>query len=160
MIDTLGLPTISFTHSAADHQWPELAKLICTENPHDKQARATAVVNNPALADWFFTYTIQKFVEVCYVGILGPTDYWMRFEWQHHGSPHVHGLAWLPIAPDVENLLSLLLDLVESTKRSLSMLTRSSLLSILLSFLMAVISVMLDHLKLIHMFVIINHILK
>lgn len=28
MVDTLGLPTIFFTHSAADLQWPELA-------PHD-----------------------------------------------------------------------------------------------------------------------------
>ena len=26
----------------------------------------------------------------------------MRFEWQHRGSPHVHGLAWLPGAPDVQ----------------------------------------------------------
>lgn len=30
----------------------------------------------------------------------------MRFEWQHCGSPHVHGLAWLPDAPGVEELLS------------------------------------------------------
>ena len=30
----------------------------------------------------------------------------MRFEWQHRGSPHVHGLAWLPNAPDMEQLLS------------------------------------------------------
>ena len=29
MVDTLGLPTIFFTHSAADLQWPELAHLIC-----------------------------------------------------------------------------------------------------------------------------------
>ena len=36
----------------------------------------------------------------------GPTDYWVCFEWQHRGSPHVHGLAWLPNAPDVEKLLS------------------------------------------------------
>ena len=28
MVDTLGLSTIFFTHSAADLQWPELAKLI------------------------------------------------------------------------------------------------------------------------------------
>ena len=35
---------------------------------------------------------------------------------QHHGSPHVHGLAWLPNAPDIENLLSSSPDLVESTK--------------------------------------------
>ena len=119
MIDTLGLPTIFFTHSAADHQWPELADLICPEDPEDKQAHARAVINNPALADWFFTYRIQIFVEVFYVGILGATDYWMRFEWQHHGSPHVHGLAWLPNAPDVENLLSSSPDLVESTKEKI-----------------------------------------
>ena len=32
------------------------------------------------------------------------TIYWLRFEWQHRRSPHVHGLAWLPDAPDVEKL--------------------------------------------------------
>ena len=37
-----------------------------------------------------------------YVDILGACDYWLRFEWQHRGSPHVHGLAWLPNTPDVE----------------------------------------------------------
>ena len=34
------------------------------------------------------------------------TDYWLRFEWQHHGSPHLHGLAWLPNAPDIECVTS------------------------------------------------------
>lgn len=29
MVDTLGLPIIFFTHSAADLHWPELARLIC-----------------------------------------------------------------------------------------------------------------------------------
>ena len=33
MVDTLGLPTIFFTHSAADLQRPELARLICPEEP-------------------------------------------------------------------------------------------------------------------------------
>uniref|UniRef100_A0A1X7U2C4 Helitron helicase-like domain-containing protein n=1 Tax=Amphimedon queenslandica TaxID=400682 RepID=A0A1X7U2C4_AMPQE len=60
MIDTLGLPTI-FTHRATDHQWPELAHLICPEDPVDEQARARAVINNAAVADWFFTYRIQRF---------------------------------------------------------------------------------------------------
>ena len=36
--------------------------------------------------------------------VLGATDFWFRYEWQHRGSPHVHGLAWLPNAPDVEKL--------------------------------------------------------
>ena len=30
----------------------------------------------------------------------------MRFEWQHRGSPHVHGLAWLSGAPDVEQIVA------------------------------------------------------
>uniref|UniRef100_A0A1X7VPM3 Helitron helicase-like domain-containing protein n=1 Tax=Amphimedon queenslandica TaxID=400682 RepID=A0A1X7VPM3_AMPQE len=119
MIDTLGLPTIFFTHIAAYHQWPELAHFICPEDPDDKQARATVVINNPALVDWFFTYRIQRFVKVFYVGILGATDYWMRFECQHRGSPHVHGLAWLPNAAIVEDLLSSSPDLVESTKEKI-----------------------------------------
>ena len=46
-------------------------------------------------------------------------DYWLRFEWQHHGSPHVHGLDWLPNAPDVQNLLSSSPYVVESTKQKI-----------------------------------------
>ena len=93
MVDTLGLPTVFFTHSAADLQWPELARLICPDNPDSRTARANPTIENPALADWFF-----------YHRVLGATDYWLRFEWQHRGSPHVHGLAWLPDTPDVEKL--------------------------------------------------------
>ena len=37
---------------------------------------------------------------------LGANDYWMRFEWQHRGSPNVHGLAWLPNALKVKQLLT------------------------------------------------------
>ena len=38
MVDILGLPTIFFTHSAADLQWPELAQLIC---PEDSESRSS-----------------------------------------------------------------------------------------------------------------------
>ena len=55
MVDTLGLPTIFFTHSAADLQWPELANLICSD-PASKVSRVKAVIENPAVADWFFTH--------------------------------------------------------------------------------------------------------
>ena len=106
MVDTIGLPTIFFTHSAADLQWPELARLICPEDPDARSNCTRAVIENPAIADWFFYHRVQKFIESFYLGVLGATDYWMRFEWQHHGSPHVHDLAWLPNAPDVEQLQS------------------------------------------------------
>ena len=106
MVDTLGLPTVFFTHSAADLQWPELARLICPRDPTSSSARTTAVIENPAIADWFFYHRVHKFIDAFYTGVLGATDYWLRFEWQHRGSPHVHGLAWLPDAPDVEKVLS------------------------------------------------------
>ena len=106
MEETLGLPTIFFTHSAADLQWPELARLICPDNASDPAARVKAVNENPAIADWFFYRRIQKFLDAFYLGVLKATDYWLRFKWQHRGSPHVHGVAWLPNAPDVEQLLS------------------------------------------------------
>ena len=63
--------------------------------------------DNPAITDWFFCHRIQTFVETFNLGVLKATDYWMRFEWQHRVTPHVHGVAWLPNAPDVEQLLKL-----------------------------------------------------
>ena len=74
MVDTLGMPTIFFTHGAADLQWPELARLFATE--YDRSySQATALIENPALADWFFYYRVQQFIETFYVDILGTTDY-------------------------------------------------------------------------------------
>ena len=106
MVNTLGLPTIFFTHSAADLQWPELATLICADDPRSSSSRNRALQENPAISDWFFHHRIEKFIKMFYVDVLGATDYWLRFEWQHRGSPHVHGLAWLSGAPDAEKILA------------------------------------------------------
>lgn len=53
------------------------------------------------LADYFFHTRILHFVKDFYVGVLNVRDYWMWFEWQYHGSPHVHGVVWLSDAPGV-----------------------------------------------------------
>lgn len=106
MVDTLGLPTVFFTHSAADLQWPELAHFLGVQDPTNSTARSKAVVENPSLADWFFYERIVKFMDAFYRGILKANDYWLRFEYQHRGSPHVHGVAWLQGAPDVQKILS------------------------------------------------------
>ena len=91
MVDTLGLPTVFFTHSSADHHWPELARLLSSDDPDTSSSHTVAVIdNNPAIDDWSFSHRIQKFVEAFYVGVLHASDYWFRFEWQHHGSPR----AW------------------------------------------------------------------
>ena len=106
MVDTLGLPTVFFTHSAADLQWPELARLICPEDPESSTSRSRALNDNPAVADWFFFHRIQLFLKFFYTEILKVSEYWLRFEWQYRGSPHVHGLAWISNAPDVQEAFS------------------------------------------------------
>ena len=82
MVDTLGLPTVFFTHSAADLQWPELANLICQDNPEDASDHRHAVIDNPGVADCFFYKQFQQFLKCFYLDILGAKDYWLRFEWQ------------------------------------------------------------------------------
>ena len=106
MVDTLGMPTVFFTHSAADGQWPELARLICPDKKDSSTSRSKAVSDNPAIADWFFYHRISKFVDTFYTDVMGAVDFWYRFEWQHRGSPHVHGIAWFADAPDVQYLLA------------------------------------------------------
>ena len=99
--------------------------------PEPRQSSRT----QPSQTDWFFYHRVMEFVKGFYVGVLGATDYWLRFEWQHRGSPHVHGLAWLPDTPDVEQLGDGAVK--TSSKRSSGMLIGLSLPSILLSSLMA-----------------------
>ncbi len=81
MIDTLGLPTIFFTHSAADLQWSELARLMCPEVPESSASRSRALNDNPAIPDWFFHERIVRYIEAFYIHVLGVTDFWLRFEW-------------------------------------------------------------------------------
>lgn len=69
MVDMLGIPTIFFTHSSADTQWPELAKLVC-DDPTDSSKRHQTVVDHPAVADWFFHQRIHHFIDHFYVNIL------------------------------------------------------------------------------------------
>ena len=118
LIDALGMPTIFFTHSATNNQWPELVHLIA-DNPESCSSRSSAVNDNPAIADWFFFECISKFMKVFYEDVLGATDYWFQFKWQHRGSPHVYGVAWLEGAPDVEMLLATddLLKLLDATDK-------------------------------------------
>lgn len=54
MVDILGLPTVFFTLSAADIQWPGLADLLNVEETGDSAARSRAVIENPCIADSFF----------------------------------------------------------------------------------------------------------
>ena len=102
MVDTLELPTIFFKRSAADLQWPDLARLLCPHTSNDPPARVKAVNENPVITDGFFCHRMQKFLDAFYLGVLKVTDFWMRFEWQHH----LMCMEWHN-TPDVEQLLTL-----------------------------------------------------
>ena len=97
MVDTLGLPTVFFTLSATDLQWPKMAKLLNVKNYDNSAARSKAVVE---LTNWFFYHRVLNFMDAFYVSLLKAKDYWLRFEYQHRGSPHVHGVVWLSDAPE------------------------------------------------------------
>jgi len=106
MIDTLGLPTVFFTLSAADLQWPELATLLNVADTGNTVDRSRAVAQNPSMAERVFYHRVSKFMDTYFGKILKAEDYRLRFEYQHRGSPHVHGVAWLQDAPNVENVLA------------------------------------------------------
>ena len=102
MLDTLDLHPVSFTHSAADLQWPELAHLICVNDPENRSICSQALVENPAFANWFYYHWVGIFMTNFHEEVPGIKDYWLRFECLHRGCPHVHGLAWLTDAPSIE----------------------------------------------------------
>ena len=84
MVDTLGMPTIFLlTVLQIFTGQIELALLFATEY-NGLYSQEIAVIENLALADWFFYYQVQQFIETLfYVGILETTNYWHRFERQH-----------------------------------------------------------------------------
>lgn len=112
MIEQLNTPTIFFTLSAADHQWPELFRILnqysdCPPyaNEFQEARRRNKLINeNPMLTVWFFKLRLKYFINNVLFKKFDVKDYWYRYEAQHRGSLHVHGFMWFEGAPNVENL--------------------------------------------------------
>ena len=98
MVQQLGCASVFFTFSAADLNWPDLHAHL----GNNFQSTALAVAHSPYSVDSYLTLRFQVFFEKFLKPYLNLSDYWFRFEWQHRGSLHVHGLAWLPDAPDAQ----------------------------------------------------------
>ena len=95
--DGTGLPAVFFTLSAADYHWPDLFRLLApgrnvSEAEHD----------NPDVVAYFFKRRCEVFINTVLKPIFGVVDHWLRFEWQWHGSPHLHGLLWLDSTPNLD----------------------------------------------------------
>lgn len=110
MVRQIGMPTIFFTLSAADYHWPDLFRLLQPNSNPDSlndQERRVLMHENPAKVAWFFKERCDIFMREFMMKFFSVKDFWYRYEWQHRGSPHIHGLLWLQDAPDCSDIGSL-----------------------------------------------------
>ncbi|KAK3923264.1 ATP-dependent DNA helicase [Frankliniella fusca] len=107
MVEQLGLPTIFLTLSCADGHWNDLFKLLTKNNDVScltENDRRKLIQENPKVVDEFFDHRVQSFIKHVMKKKYKVKDYWYRVEYQHRGSPHIHGVFWFNEAPDVSNL--------------------------------------------------------
>lgn len=109
MVEQLGCPSVFFTLSAADYHWCDLFRLLSPDSDPETISdgdRRRLMHENPLIVSWFFQHRCYVFLECILKPVLGVEDFWFRFEWQHRGSPHLHGVLWLKDCPlpDVETL--------------------------------------------------------
>ncbi|XP_028417584.1 uncharacterized protein LOC114542031 [Dendronephthya gigantea] len=84
--------------------WPDLQRLLQSNEGASRTERAQAVIDNPHLTDWFFMQRLQKFIKHWLEGVLDAEWFWYRFEYQARGSIHAHGCAKLKNDPDIRLL--------------------------------------------------------
>lgn len=110
MIRQLGTPHAFITHSAADIQWPDLhAHMAGQSNTNITEAErqrhnALNINKNPAITAWWFQRRWSLFFRLVIKPLFSVREHWFRYEWQHRGSSHVHGLIWLEGAPSPDTL--------------------------------------------------------
>ena len=114
MVCQLGIPTIFYSLSAADTKWVNLlmslGKLLddktYTKVDIEKMTwaeKCRLVLSHPAACAIYFHHNVQKFFKHVLHNpyfTFGQIEYFFyRVEFQHIGSPHIHGLAWIKNAP-------------------------------------------------------------
>ena len=115
MVRQLQKPTLFFSLSAADTNWPSLLQSLgqhvdkqtytkeYIENDMTFDDKCRLVAAHPVLCSRYFHERVQKFVNIILKGHHSPlyaaTKHVYRVEFQKRGSPHVHGLLWIDKAP-------------------------------------------------------------
>ena len=117
MVHQLGIPTIFFSLSAADTKWTNLlislGKLLhnvtYTESDIESMTwaeKCTLISSHPAACARYFHNRVQKFFKYVLHSPQSPfghlEDFFYCIEFQHRGSPHVHGLLWIKEAPKLD----------------------------------------------------------
>jgi PIF1-like helicase/Helitron helicase-like domain at N-terminus/Herpesvirus tegument protein, N-terminal conserved region len=115
MIRQFGVPTLFFTLSAAETRWPELLVLLykvvdgVDVTPEfamnaEFMEKARLIRSDPVTCARYFDHRVRCVLKM-WKSTSGPfegyeiSDFYYRVEFQHRGSPHIHGLIWLIYAP-------------------------------------------------------------
>ena len=111
MIDELGSPHFFFTLSAADEFWPEMYEILNPsfdwKNASEREIRKEKrrlFRDNPDDFAYFFKFKVQWFFKNVLKKSLDVVEFFYRVEFQHRGSPHIHGIVWVRFAPDMSGL--------------------------------------------------------
>ncbi|XP_034245752.1 uncharacterized protein LOC117647887 [Thrips palmi] len=105
MHNQLGSPTVFLTLSSADYYWPDFFRLLGYNVLHlTMSERRKLLSENPLLFESFFVKRCTYFMEECVKHKFNVKDFWYRFEYQHRGSIHLHGLLWLSDSPSIDNV--------------------------------------------------------
>ena len=116
MVRQLGCPTFFFTLSAAETKWKHLlntlAKVSTGEEMDEESmnelnflAKSQMIRDDPITCARYFDHRFRALFNNVIMskdgnGPLGEViDFFTRVEFQHRGSPHVHGLLWVKSAP-------------------------------------------------------------
>lgn len=117
MLRQCGIPTWFISLSAAETHWTpllrSLGKFIDKTNYTNEeiedftwQTKCRLIKSDPVTAARYFDNRIQQFIYTYLLSPMAPlgtvVDFWYRVEFQHRGSPHIHGLLWVSDAPKYE----------------------------------------------------------
>ena len=118
MIRQLGIPTFFVTFSAADRRWIEIDNAILiqqgktpmTVEEHKNMSwdqHCRIIMSNPVTASRMFEHRVQTFIRDVIQSPAKPIgeveDFYYRTEFQQRGWPHIHMVAWVKDAPNIND---------------------------------------------------------
>ncbi|KAK7106301.1 hypothetical protein V1264_017570 [Littorina saxatilis] len=114
MVRQLGCPTLFFTVSAAETDSTELLailfRIMMNDDPEPEEIeqwtfleKAELIRDDPVTCVRYFDHRFRALFNTVMRSADGPLgeicDFFYRVEFQHRGSPHIHGLIWVKDAP-------------------------------------------------------------
>ena len=102
---------VFLTLSCADMQWHDLQRHLPRFTDYltgDDRTRQRIVWSNvqdyPHIIAHYLDIRFRAFLTHVIRPYLGVTDHWIRYEWQHRGSGHLHCLFWTESSPPLDPL--------------------------------------------------------